>query len=120
MLRIAISGSTGRMGLALIDALSEHKDLKLVGGVAREKNKNIGKDLGEIAGEERIGDILSSNLNDLPQKDVLIDFSEPNFSLRSVEYAKKNNKPLVLGTTGYQDEDLKLINDSLAIEWKAP
>lgn len=72
MLKIAISGSTGRMGLALINAISKDKDFKLIGGVASESNSNIGKDLGEMAGEKRIDVKLSSKLSDLPKVDVLI------------------------------------------------
>ena len=100
MLKIAISGSTGRMGLALINAISKDKDFKLIGGVASESNSDIGKDLGEIAGEKRIGVVLSSKLSDLPEVDVLVDFSEAKFSLHSVEYAKNHNTALLLGTTG--------------------
>ena len=49
MLKVAISGSTGRMGKALIKAIGQNEDFELVGGVAGQENKNIGKDLGEIA-----------------------------------------------------------------------
>ena len=112
MLKIAISGSTGRMGLALINAISKDKDFKLIGGVASESNSNIGKDLGEIAGEKRMGVILSSKLSDLPKADVLIDFSEAKFSLHSVEYAKNHNTALVLGTTGHQEKDLSNIEEA--------
>ena len=112
MLKIAISGSTGRMGLALINAISKDKDFKLIGGVASESNSNIGKDLGEMAGEKRIDVKLSSKLSDLPKVDVLIDFSEAKFSLQSVEYAKNHNTALLLGTTGYQESDLSSIEEA--------
>ena len=112
MLKIAISGSTGRMGLALINAISKDKDIKLIGGVASESNSNIGKDLGEMAGEKRIDVKLSSKLSDLPKVDVLIDFSEAKFSLQSVEYAKNHNTALLLGTTGYQESDLSSIEEA--------
>ena len=112
MLTIAISGSTGRIGLALINAISKDKDFKLIGGVASESNSNIGKDLGEIAGEKRIGVVLSSKLGDLPEVDVLVDFSEAKFSLHSVEYAKNHNTALLLGTTGYQESDLSNIEEA--------
>jgi len=112
MLTIAISGSTGRIGLALINAISKDKDFKLIGGVASESNSNIGKDLGEIAGEKRIGVVLSSTLRELPEVDVLIDFSEAKFSLQSVEYAKNHNTALLLGTTGYEQSDLNNIEEA--------
>ena len=110
MLKVAISGSTGRMGKALIKAIGQNEDFELVGGVAGQENKNIGKDLGEIAEVEKIGIPLSSNLYDLSEEiGVLIDFSEAKFSLKAVEYSKNLHIPLVLGTTGYEDEDLNII-----------
>ena len=110
MLKVAISGSTGRMGKALIKAIGQNEDFELVGGVAGQENKNIGKDLGEIAEVEKIGIPLSSNLYDLSEEiGVLIDFSEAKFSLKAVEYSKNLNIPLVLATTGYEDEDLNII-----------
>ena len=110
MLKVAISGSTGRMGKALIKAIGQNEDFELVGGVAGQENQNIGKDLGEIAEVEKIGVPLSSNLNDLSQEiKVLIDFSEAKFSLKAVEYSKNLHIPLVLATTGYEDEDLNII-----------
>ena len=113
MLKVAISGSTGRMGKALIKAIGQNEDFELVGGVAGQENQNIGKDLGEIAEVEKIGVPLSSNLNDLSQEiKVLIDFSEAKFSLKAVEYSKNLHIPLVLGTTGYEDEDLNMIREA--------
>ena len=110
MLKVAISGSTGRMGKALIKAIGQNEDFELVGGVAGQENKNIGKDLGEIAEVEKIGIPLSSNLYDLSEEiKVLIDFSEAKFSLKAVEYSKNLHIPLVLATTGYEDEDLNII-----------
>ena len=110
MLKVAISGSTGRMGKALIKAIGQNEDFELVGGVAGQENKNIGKDLGEIAEVEKIGIPLSSNLYDLSEEiEVLIDFSEAKFSLKAVEYSKNLHIPLVLATTGYEDEDLNMI-----------
>ena len=112
MLKIVLSGSTGKMGIAILNLVSKDKDYKLIGGVASESNSNIGKDLGEIAGEKRLGVDLSSRFSDLPDADVLIDFSEAKFSLQSVEYAKKRNMALVLGTTGHQEEDLRIIEEA--------
>ena len=110
MLKVAISGSTGRMGKALIKAIGQNEDFELVGGVAGQENKNIGKDLGEIAEVEKIGIPLSSNLYDLSEEiGVLIDFSEAKFSLKAVEYSKNLHIPLVLATTGYEDEELNII-----------
>jgi 4-hydroxy-tetrahydrodipicolinate reductase len=98
------------MGKALIKAIGQNEDFELVGGVAGQENQNIGKDLGEIAEVEKIGVPLSSNLYDISEEiGVLIDFSEAKFSLKAVEYSKNLHIPLVLATTGYEDEDLNII-----------
>ena len=51
-------------------------------------------------------------MSDLPEVDVLLDFSEAKFSLHSVEYAKNHNTALLLGTTGYQESDLSNIEEA--------
>ena len=89
MLKIAISGSTGRIGKALIKAIGQNEDFELVGGVAGQENQNIGKDLGEIAEVEKIGVPLSSNLYDISEEiGMLIDFSEAKFSLKRLNIQK--------------------------------
>ena len=113
MLKVAISGSTGRIGKALIKAIGQNEDFELVGGVAGQENQNIGKDLGEIAEVEKIGVPLSSNLYKLyKEKRVMIDISEAKLSLKEVENSKNLHIPLVLGTTGYEDEDLNIIREA--------
>lgn len=47
--------------------------------------------------------------------DVIIDFSHPSAINELLDYCRQNNIPLVIGTTGFTEEKLKLI-DEVALE----
>jgi len=48
--RIAIAGSTGRMGRALIDAVVQAGDFQLKAALERPDSPFLGKDAGELVG----------------------------------------------------------------------
>ena len=115
MIKVTISGASGRMGKALIKAINKNDSFVLLAGATREENNQVGKDLGEIAEIGQVGALLYSNFDKFSGADVIIDFSEPIFSLRTIEFSKNNNIPIVLGTTGYKEEDLSFIEQAAKI-----
>ena len=50
MIKIAVVGATGRMGLSLIKATTLNKETQLTAAIARTGNTSIGRDAGELAG----------------------------------------------------------------------
>jgi len=90
MTRIAINGSKGKMGQALIEAIN--------------LNENV--DLG--AGLDK-GDNLNNSLEDF---DVLIDFSRPDATLNAISICTSSGKAMVIGTTGFSDDELEIINQA--------
>ena len=53
-----------------------------------------------------------TDLNDIAEKpDVIIDFSVPEASFKILEYAKTNNIPIVIATTGFSEEELKIVRE---------
>ena len=44
--------------------------------------------------------------------DVIIDFSRPESTMSLIIEAKEHKKPLVIGTTGFTDFELKLIKEA--------
>ena len=51
-----------------------------------------------------------TNYNDIKESpDIIIDFSVPVATLNILEYATKNNIPIVIATTGFTDEQYKYI-----------
>ena len=46
--RLAVAGSSGRMGRALVEAVLGASDLKLVAALEQKGNAHVGKDAGEV------------------------------------------------------------------------
>ncbi|MDD5228334.1 MAG: 4-hydroxy-tetrahydrodipicolinate reductase [Methylococcales bacterium] len=115
MVRIAIAGASGRMGLCLIKAVALSKDAVLT--VAYSRNIDaVGRDAGELAGIHKLGvpviDLLADTMkNPELDFDVMIDFTRPDaYSL--LDWCKAYGKKIVIGTTGFSDELKALITES--------
>lgn len=104
MMRVAIVGASGRMGLSLIKAVTQSGSLSLAVAVGRSGSAGQGKDAGELAGVEFAGIKIIDGLAAVTdQFDVLIDFTRPDISMDYIEQCRKARKKLVIGTTGYSD-----------------
>jgi 4-hydroxy-tetrahydrodipicolinate reductase len=111
MMRVAITGASGRMGLTLIKAVSQAPSLSLTAAIDRADSPIIGKDAGELIGTESTGIKITDNLAAISdQFDVLIDFTRPDASMDYVEFCRQAGKKLVLGTTGFSDAQKNLIS----------
>ncbi|MEI7795153.1 MAG: 4-hydroxy-tetrahydrodipicolinate reductase [Methylococcaceae bacterium] len=104
MIRIAVVGATGRMGLCLMKVAFLHDKTQLTVAIARAGNDAIGKNAGMLAGidtiDVNVGDDLSDKINDF---DVLIDFTRPEISMEYIEICRQAGKKIVIGTTGYSE-----------------
>jgi 4-hydroxy-tetrahydrodipicolinate reductase len=107
--KVAILGCSGRMGRNLIQAAVEHKSIELVGGSVRESSSFVNFDLGELAGIGAIGTKTSTDLTSLLDADVFIDFTSIETTLENIKWCRKNKKALVIGTTGFSDEQVLII-----------
>lgn len=102
MVRAALIGIGGRMGLALVRAASESKEISVAAAVASPKSAALGKDAGELAGIGRLGVTITPDLAAaLAQADVAIDFSNGAATQTHLAACRKARKPLLIGTTGY-------------------
>ncbi|MEK8030419.1 4-hydroxy-tetrahydrodipicolinate reductase [Ideonella sp. DXS29W] len=103
MLRVAIAGSSGRMGRMLIEAVLNAPDCTLAGALAHAGNPVIGQDatawLGRASGVQ-VTDDLSRGLADAQ---VLIDFTRPEGTLAHLAVCRQRGIPLVIGTTGFTE-----------------
>lgn len=113
MIRIAVVGASGRMGLSLIKAAALADKTALVVAVSRPGSNVIGKDAGELAG---IGTLAVKVVDDLAsvidQFDVLIDFTRPDASMAFIEECRQAGKKIVIGTTGYSDAQKAVIAEA--------
>ena len=90
MTKIAINGSNGRMGQALIEAV------KLNPNVSEGSILNRGDDIKRV----------------LKDFDVLIDFTRPEATLDALSICQSAGKAMVIGTTGFSDDALKVIDQA--------
>ena len=104
--KVAILGCSGRMGRNLIQASVEHESIDLVGGSVRSSSSFVNFDLGELAGIGAIGQKTVIDINELLAADVLIDFTSIEATFDNLAWCQNNNKALVIGTTGFSDEQV--------------
>jgi len=111
MIKIAISGATGRMGRCLIESVIQTEGVKLAAAIVRKGSSVVGVDAGELVGlknqEIAICDNLESVINDF---DVLIDFTTVENTLQNLATCQKAKRKIVIGTTGFDDEQREIIN----------
>jgi len=102
MTRAAIIGVSGRMGLALVRAAAESKDISITAAVASPDSSALGADAGELAAVGRLGVTVTSDLAAaLAQADVAIDFSNASATQSNLAACLQARKPLLIGTTGF-------------------
>jgi 4-hydroxy-tetrahydrodipicolinate reductase len=116
MVRIAVVGATGRMGVCLIRAVTLSDKTRLTAAYARYRVDLI--DAGMLAGVgclnvpvESISDYFVDTI-DSNKFDVLIDFTRPEASINFVELCRKMGKKIVIGTTGFSDEQKAFITEA--------
>ena len=106
-INIAISGVSGRMGASIVSATihaSKKNDIKLSSGVQYPNGSYVGQDVGLISGMGELGLPVAANLEGA-EFDVLIDFSTVEASLFNLQYCEEHNKAVVLGVTGFTDNE---------------
>lgn len=113
MLRIAITGAAGRMGKTLIEACQQAEGCELSAAVERPGISLIGADAGELAGVGTLNvtlvDDIASVVDDF---DTLIDFTSIESTLNNLQVCKENKKHIIIGTTGFSDEQKQIIKDA--------
>jgi 4-hydroxy-tetrahydrodipicolinate reductase len=99
-INITIVGALGRMGQMLINQVLKNKSLRL----HSLTDLNFGKKIKGLK-------IQNNNLEAFKKTDVIIDFSRPKSSIEILNFAKKLNKKVIIGTTGFTKKEENLIKD---------
>ncbi len=110
MLNLAVTGAAGRMGRNLIQAAYENSNCQLGAAIEHESSPFIGHDAGEMAGLGSLNKKLVSQLGDATDDfHTLIDFTRPEVTLQNLNTCVANGKNIVIGTTGFNDEEKQQI-----------
>ena len=114
MVRVIISGILGRMGQRIAQLAFEDKNLEIVGGVESPDCVHSHDNVGEIIGENIDAPIVSDLAKIIDKGDVIIDFAgntEAVLGHVRLAAADKNKKAMVIGTTGWTEDQLNEIKE---------
>ena len=105
-------GAAGRMGKRLVSLVQESSTLQLAGAVENPGHPAQGHDAGEESGSGRAGVVIQNTLGDILQHaEVIIDFTAPQATLLNLQLAAKQNKAMVIGTTGFEPSELQQLKE---------
>ena len=96
MLRVIISGYSGSMGKVLTKCANEDSELEIVCGSSKDDLDVPFKTYHKMSEVEELAD-------------VIIDFSNHSTIEDTLSYAIKTKTPIVIATTGFNDEELTKI-----------
>ncbi|MCX8033971.1 MAG: 4-hydroxy-tetrahydrodipicolinate reductase, partial [Thermodesulfovibrio sp.] len=81
-----------------------------VGAVEAKTNPKAGLDAGVVAGVGEIGVKIVENLEKvISDTEIVVTFTTPEASLEHLDIARKNKKGIVIGTTGFNNEQITII-----------
>lgn len=103
MVKVLLNGCSGKMGRVIIEAAKNFPDINIVAGIDKYKANDISFQIFE-----------STSLVNVDY-DVLIDFSRPEALNDLLDLSLKNKKPIIICSTGFSDEQLKLIKEKSEI-----
>ena len=99
-IRLAIVGSTGRMGTAVVRLAATDETFQIVAALAHPDEPRLGQDVGRIAGLDPRGVTVQTECT--AKCDVMIEFTTPASCQQWAEWCAAAGVALVSGTTGLQ------------------
>lgn len=112
MVRIIVTGATGRMGSRIAALSKEYQGLELAGALERKGHEGIGREVGQLIGIGETKIRLSESLGEIiGNADVIIDFTSTEASLEHARSAAARKKAMVIGTTGFSKEAMEEIRE---------
>jgi 4-hydroxy-tetrahydrodipicolinate reductase len=103
LLRVAVAGSSGRMGRMLVEAIANADDMTLAGALDQPGSASLGQDAAAFLGRD-CGTTITSDLRQgLGGAQVLIDFTRPEGTLAHLAVCRALGVNAVIGTTGFSE-----------------
>jgi len=108
MVRVAVAGVCGKMGMRIAVQAHDHPEVQLAGAFERAGHEKIGADVGDTIGTGPIGVPVSASADEaIKAADVLIDFTGVGSTLNNVKRCADLGKAIVIGTTGFSADEKK-------------
>ncbi|MDQ1237224.1 MAG: 4-hydroxy-tetrahydrodipicolinate reductase [Wigglesworthia glossinidia] len=109
-IRIITTGANGKMGSQITRTALNFPQIVHVAALVRNKSPFAYQDIGKLANITPIGILAHDNIEEIKSEfDILIDFTSPNSSLEYLDFCCKNKKNIIIGTTGFDKYQKKII-----------
>ena len=106
-LGIIVCGVGGRMGGAVVRAIQQTADCRLVAAIDKPGGTRVGEDAGEVCAAGHLGIAVTDQLGAaLKSNTVIIDFTHPAASMAFLRSAAKKRVPIVIATTGFDGKHM--------------
>ncbi len=118
MIGVAVTGAGGKMGSKIIKTILKQDDMKVVAAIEAPNTPLEGKDVGEVIGVGNI-DVPVNGAQKLAEvlkkkkPDVLVDFTIANAAVNTIKTSAECGVNVVVGTTGFSDEQMAEIRESI-------
>jgi 4-hydroxy-tetrahydrodipicolinate reductase len=106
MIKVAICGAFGRMGMTIGGIVNKDPEMDLVGGVDMQEGEVFGR---PVVLAEQFASFLADK-----KPDVVIDFTVAAASVKNIPVAAAAGCAIILGTTGLTIEQRAIIDDAIA------
>lgn len=105
--KVCVNAASGKMGQHVITILMANKNAKLVAALCRPAHRLLNRPVPHT-------DLsYSSDLAaGVAASDVVVDFSLPEATLKLVKAAIKQKKPILIGTTGFSEQQCEQIKNA--------
>ena len=103
MLNVFVNGCNGKMGNVVRELVDENENMQVIGG------------FDKVSYSDSKFPIFTEVENITVKPDVIIDFFFLFATLTILEYARTNKIPMVIATTGFTDEQTKIIEEASKI-----
>ena len=112
MLGVAVAGATGRMGRMLIETVLASSDMRLKAALERKGHPQLGGSAGQLVAAQSDVAISDDVEKSLAGCDIMIDFTRPEGTLAHVAACRRMGVRMVIGTTGFSDQEKRLITEA--------
>ena len=113
LIRVAVAGANGRMGRQLVSSCVDDDNTELVAAFVRSGSSFIGEYVSttvQYTSQDSLADNLTAH-----NFDVLIDLTLPENTISNLQQCIALNKTIVIGTTGFTDEQQQQIDDAAKV-----
>ena len=110
LLKVVVTGASGRMGQTLVNLITKSDELELVGALERQNHEWLGQDIGLAMGGSKLGVVLSEDpIEVIANAEAVIDFTTPSATIEFSKLAAQARAIHIIGTTGLSKKDLEKI-----------